>query len=74
MIALIVSLLIGWLLIRLLLPRAAIYSAPLAPQLVLHVHLHLVAAVRDQRLINCPPLLSARQRLYTDMSAPGRGW
>jgi hypothetical protein len=39
MIALIVSLLIGWLILRLLWPRAPIYSEPPAPQVVLHVHL-----------------------------------
>jgi hypothetical protein len=44
MIAFIVSILIGWLLLKLLWPRAPIYNEPPAPQVV--IHLHLIVAVK----------------------------
>jgi hypothetical protein len=48
MIALIVSLLLGWLVLRLFWPRAPLYVEPPAQQVVLHVH--LVVAVKDRSL------------------------
>jgi hypothetical protein len=44
MIALIVSILMGWLLLKMLWPRAPSYEPP-PPQLV--VHLHLIVAVKE---------------------------
>jgi hypothetical protein len=38
MISLLVSIFIGWLLLRWLWPRAPIYVEPPAPQLVIHLH------------------------------------
>jgi hypothetical protein len=48
MISLIVSILIRWLMLKLLWPRAPITIAPPAPQVV--VHLHLVMPVKDRSL------------------------
>ena len=45
MIGLLASILIGWLALKLLWPRAPIYIEPPPPQLV--IHLHLVAVVKD---------------------------
>jgi hypothetical protein len=39
MIALVVSILIGWLILKMLRPRAPIYIEPPPPQLVIHLHL-----------------------------------
>ena len=47
MIALIVSILVGWLLLKMLWPRAPLYSEPPPPQLV--IHLHLIVPVKGDR-------------------------
>jgi hypothetical protein len=39
MISFIVSILIGWLLLKMLWPRAPSYSEPPAPQVMIHLHL-----------------------------------
>jgi hypothetical protein len=50
MIALIVSILIGWLMFKMPWPRAPSYIDPPAPQVV--IHLHLIVPVKEARWRN----------------------
>jgi hypothetical protein len=45
MISLLIMILIGWLLLRWLWPRAPVYVEPMPPQLV--VHLHLIVPLKE---------------------------
>jgi hypothetical protein len=46
MLALVVSIFFGWLMLKMLWPRAPIYIEPPPPQVV--IHLHLIVPVKEQ--------------------------